>query len=159
MPYANNKDADQPAHLHCLISTFVVHCLDSVIHVPLVSIPEISSLYIASVAERGGLYLTWSGTPKAGFLVKRLIFWSFPNLVWVLICFTAGFGGLCGWVVRVLTTNHCSRFEWLKAKKQMSSLMTKPTKCHVRPAKTQISLGIRPVWSSLHCRHEESFGP
>ena len=25
--------------------------------------------------------------------------------------------------------------------------MTKPTKCHVRPAKTQISLGIRPVWS------------
>ena len=24
---------------------------------------------------------------------------------------------------------------------------TKPTKCHVRPAKTQISLNIRPVWS------------
>ena len=30
--------------------------------------------------------------------------------------------------------------------------MTKPTKWHVRPAKTQISLGIRPVWSeSLLC--------
>ena len=28
-----------------------------------------------------------------------------------------------------------------------SRLMTKPTKRHVRPAKTQISLGIRPVWS------------
>ena len=28
---------------------------------------------------------------------------------------------------------------------QMSRLMTKPTKWHVRPAKTQISLGIRPV--------------
>ena len=28
----------------------------------------------------------------------------------------------------------------------MSRLMTKPTKWHVRPAKTQISLGIRPVW-------------
>ena len=27
------------------------------------------------------------------------------------------------------------------------SLMTKPTKWFVRPAKTQISLGIRPVWS------------
>ena len=26
-------------------------------------------------------------------------------------------------------------------------LMTKPTKLHVRPAKTQINLGIRPVWS------------
>ena len=30
MPCANNKGADQPAHLHCLISAFVVHCLDSV---------------------------------------------------------------------------------------------------------------------------------
>ena len=29
--------------------------------------------------------------------------------------------------------------------------MTKPTKWHVRPAKTQISLGIR-------CPHEESLG-
>ena len=29
----------------------------------------------------------------------------------------------------------------------MNSLMTKPLKWHVRPAKTQISLGIRPVWS------------
>ena len=29
----------------------------------------------------------------------------------------------------------------------MSRLMTKPTKLHVHPAKTQISLGIRPVWS------------
>ena len=30
---------------------------------------------------------------------------------------------------------------------QMSRLMTKPTKWHVRPAKTQISLGIHTVWS------------
>ena len=29
----------------------------------------------------------------------------------------------------------------------MSHLMTKPIKWHVCPAKTQISLGIRPVWS------------
>ena len=29
----------------------------------------------------------------------------------------------------------------------MSSLVAKPTKWHVRPAKIQISLGIRPVWS------------
>ena len=29
----------------------------------------------------------------------------------------------------------------------MSHLMTKPTKWHVRPAKTQISLGTHPVWS------------
>ena len=30
---------------------------------------------------------------------------------------------------------------------KMSRLMTKPTKWPLRPAKTQISLGIRPVWS------------
>ena len=30
---------------------------------------------------------------------------------------------------------------------EMIRLATKPTKWHVRPAKTQISLGIRPVWS------------
>ena len=29
----------------------------------------------------------------------------------------------------------------------LSRIVTKPTKWHVRPAKTQISLGIRPVWS------------
>ena len=29
----------------------------------------------------------------------------------------------------------------------LSRLMTKPTKWHVRPAKTEINLGIRPVWS------------
>ena len=35
---------------------------------------------------------------------------------------------------------------------QMSHLMTKPTKWYVSPAKTPISLGIRPVWSeSLLC--------
>ena len=34
----------------------------------------------------------------------------------------------------------------------MSQRMTKPTNWHVRPAKTQISLGIRPFWSeSLLC--------
>ena len=31
MPYANSKGADQPAHPRCLINTFVVRCLDSII--------------------------------------------------------------------------------------------------------------------------------
>ena len=48
MPYADNKSADQPPHPHSLISTFVVHCLDSII--PLASISNISSLHLASVA-------------------------------------------------------------------------------------------------------------
>ena len=53
LPYANNKGADQPAHPCSLISTFVVRCLDSII--PLVSISEISSLYLASVTAQAGL--------------------------------------------------------------------------------------------------------
>ena len=48
MLYANNG-ADQPAHLHSLISAFVVRCQDSIIL--LVSISEISSLYLASVSS------------------------------------------------------------------------------------------------------------
>ena len=42
MPYANNKVADQPAHLRSLISTFVVRCLDSIISLD--SMAEISRL-------------------------------------------------------------------------------------------------------------------
>ena len=65
MPYANNKASDQPAHPRSLISAFVVRCLDSII--PLVSISEISSLYLASRAAQVGLSLNWSQTPKTIF--------------------------------------------------------------------------------------------
>ena len=41
-PYANNKGADQTAHLHSLISTFVVHHLDSII--PILAKSKISRL-------------------------------------------------------------------------------------------------------------------
>ena len=40
-------------------------CLDSII--PLVSISEISSIYLVSVAAQAGLSLPWSQTPKTGF--------------------------------------------------------------------------------------------
>ena len=40
--YVNNKGADQPVHLRSLISTFVVRCLNSIIH--LLAISEISKL-------------------------------------------------------------------------------------------------------------------
>ena len=70
LPYANNKGADQPAHPRSLNSAFVVRCLDSIIS--LVSISEISSLYLASMAEQADLSLTWSQIPKTGFLVTRL---------------------------------------------------------------------------------------
>ena len=65
MSYANNKGTDQPAHPGSLISTFVVCCQDSIIF--LVSISEISSLQLASVAEQASLSLTWSETPKDKF--------------------------------------------------------------------------------------------
>ena len=77
MAYANNKGTDQPAHPRSLISTFVVPYLDSIIS--LVSISEISRLKLASVAEQAGLSLTWSQTPKTGFLETRLI-WNWRNL-------------------------------------------------------------------------------
>ena len=59
MPYANNKGADQPARMRSLISAFVVRCLDSIIS--LVSISDISSLQLVSVAQQVGL-VSWSAT-------------------------------------------------------------------------------------------------
>ena len=65
MQYANNKGADQPAHLRSLINAFVVRFLDSII--PLVSISHISSLCLASVTAQASLYLIWSRTLEDGF--------------------------------------------------------------------------------------------
>ena len=52
---------------------------------------------------------------------------------------------------RVLKSNHSilsAFFIWLICLlTEMSCLMTKSAKWYVRPAKTRISLGIRPVWS------------
>ena len=53
-----------------LISTFVVCYLDSII--PILAKSKISRLQLVSVAEQAGLSLTWSETPKAGFLMMRL---------------------------------------------------------------------------------------
>ena len=49
-----------------------VRCLDCII--PLVSITEISSLCLASLAAQAGWSFTWSQTPKTGFLVTRFIY-------------------------------------------------------------------------------------
>ena len=72
MPCTNNKDADQPAHMRSLISAFVVCCLESII--PQISISEISSLYLASVAVQAGLSRPWSQTRKTDFLVTWLMY-------------------------------------------------------------------------------------
>ena len=75
MPYANNKGADQPAHPRSLISAFVVRCPHSIIHI--LDMSKISSLYLASLAAQAGLRLTWSQTPKTGFLVTWLILYLY----------------------------------------------------------------------------------
>ena len=62
LPYANNRGADQPAYLRSLISAFVVRCLDRII----------TLLAIVSVAEKAGLSIALSQTPKTGFLEMRL---------------------------------------------------------------------------------------
>ena len=80
MLYVNNKGADQPAHPRSLISAFVVRYLDNII--PLVSISEISSLYLASVAAQDGLCLTWSQTPEDRFSRDMAHIWGARH-IWI----------------------------------------------------------------------------
>ena len=55
---------------------------------------------------------------------------------------------------QIFTICHCVAIEWQNHQHdQLGHLMTKPTKWHVRPANTQISLGIHPVWwGSSFCK-------
>ena len=73
MSYANNKGADQPVHLHSLISTFLVHCLDS--KISLLSFFAISWLSLVCVAEQAGLNVSCCKRLKTGFLVTWFISW------------------------------------------------------------------------------------
>ena len=57
LPYANNKGADQPAHLRSLISTFVVRCLDSIISILAMSKISKPWLSLRSWAGRFKYYL------------------------------------------------------------------------------------------------------
>ena len=71
LPYANNKGTDQPAQLRSRISTFVVRCLGSII--PLVSMSEMSSLYLAPVAAQTQFASYMVSNPEDRFLMMRLI--------------------------------------------------------------------------------------
>ena len=92
MPNVNNKGADQPVHARSLISSFVVHWLDSTI--PLLAMAEISRPYLVPSAEQASLSLNWSQTLKTGFLVTWLKcvewvnIWKFPGDI-----FCTSFGG------------------------------------------------------------------
>ena len=60
---------------------------------------------------------------------------------------------MCRFLTHLYLTHLCNWFQHLShtfgqlKETLFSHIMTKPTKWHVRPAKTQISLGICPVWS------------
>ena len=69
--FANNKSADQPAHLRRLISVFVIRFLESILSKFATS--KISILLLVSVAEETGLNLTLSETLKTGFVALRPI--------------------------------------------------------------------------------------
>ena len=64
--FANNKSANQPAHLRRLISAIGFRFLESVISKLVTG--EISIFYLVPVAGENGLKLTWSQTSKTGFL-------------------------------------------------------------------------------------------
>ena len=64
-PYANNKGTDQPALMRSLMSTFVVHCLYSMISILAKS--KDWGFWLPSVAEQSGLNLNWSQTPEDSF--------------------------------------------------------------------------------------------
>ena len=55
--FANNKGADQPAHSHSLISTFVICLLESMISN--LAISAISIFYLVSEVEQTGFGMTW----------------------------------------------------------------------------------------------------
>ena len=83
---------------------------------------------------------------KAGYLVFRL-FVTF--IMYVSICFLLV--RLEVWFMLVALPVHFRYY--------FSRLMTKRTKWPVRPAKTQISLGIRPVWSEPSLSAWRKVGP
>ena len=74
--FANNKGADQPAHLRRLISAFVIRFLESI--VCKLETGEISIFKLVCVAEKTGLSLAFSETPKTGFLSTR------PKWTWCM---------------------------------------------------------------------------
>ena len=138
-------DQQQRHRLTCadLISTFVVRCLDSTI--PLLAITEISRL--------AGLSLTWSQTPKTvfswhGSTGPKQTSISFNKVHYNM---SHDITKPTMWVC----AQQRVRAAWASAQSDLSLRWThmpfcwfcKTNNVSVRPAKTRISLGIRPVWS------------
>ena len=77
-----NKDADQLCGNREADQRLCFRYTDS--KIPLLTKSEISSIKASSFIVQSGLCLTWSETPKSGFLTTRLKckLWQFNNLDW-----------------------------------------------------------------------------
>ena len=75
MPYANNKGADQPAHPRSLISTFVVHCPDSISSFYIDNFMTLASFF--SWADRFESYLVEN--PKDSFSRDEAHIWKWRD--------------------------------------------------------------------------------
>ena len=139
-----------------LISAFVIRCWDGII--PLVSIPKTSSLQLASVTVQVGLSLTLSQTPEDRF--SRNVAHSCPVLMKFncIGSFSLSFHLLFRHITPFILPNpvfkafstHTFTKQWHEPPHDKTNKIT------VRPAKTQISLDIRPVrsGSSLSARRK-----
>ena len=67
--FANNTGVDQPVHPCSLISTFVIHFLESIISK--LAISKISIFYLVSVAVETCLSLILLEAPRTGFDAMR----------------------------------------------------------------------------------------
>ena len=76
-------------------------------------------------------------------------FWAkiFSFVIWLSFCFISGNELSDIHEKKLPCCTECRKVFQSLSHLNMSHLMTKPTKWHVRSVKTPISLGIRPVWS------------
>ena len=72
--FANNKGADQPAHLCSLISAFVLGLLESIIS--RLATREISIFYLVSVAEESGMSRFLGNQEDRKCVMRSIIFWT-----------------------------------------------------------------------------------
>ena len=101
---------------------------------------KLTSLEISAV-ESTDIILSKQWTTKALIGLRGCAGWSAPLL------FAYDIRHIFSWPGSFYTGQNHAKFFFSNSTNQMSRSMTKPTKWCVRPAKTQISLGIRPVWA------------
>ena len=131
---APSEDSDQPGHSPSLIRVVAVRMKKAwVLSYPLSAQRRLWSDWANAQAD---LSLRWAHSHFVGFVMRRLIY-------------SCDLVSICKYPLKLI---------WCYVSSHWSRLMTKPTKW-LRPCKTQISLGVRPVWSIFAMRSVDSWGP